>query len=98
MCSVVASGKAMDDAIVCCFILTPVGLALFTIVGVQVALSAGMTMVNAILLGCITGVAGGMFRDLLCGLQPIRIAARPLRHDFSCRWPVLCARCRLFQP
>ena len=47
-----------------------VGLALFTIVGVQVALSADMSMVNAILLGCITGVAGGMFRDLLCGLQP----------------------------
>ena len=25
---------------------------------------------SVIVLGCVTGVAGGMFRDMLCGLQP----------------------------
>jgi len=47
-----------------------IGLALFTLVGLQTALAAEMSIISAIVLGCITGVAGGMFRDLLCGLQP----------------------------
>ncbi len=47
-----------------------IGLALFTLVGVQAALSNGLSIVSAVVLGCVTGVAGGMFRDLLCGLQP----------------------------
>jgi len=47
-----------------------IGLSLFTLVGVQVALTSGISVVNSVVLGCITGVAGGMFRDLLCGLQP----------------------------
>jgi uncharacterized membrane protein YeiH len=50
--------------------LDAVGLALFTLVGVQVALSFGVTPVIAVILGCTTGVAGGMIRDVLCGLQP----------------------------
>ena len=50
--------------------LDAIGLALFTLVGVQVALANGISAPNAIVLGCITGVAGGMFRDMLCGLQP----------------------------
>ncbi|WP_425092558.1 trimeric intracellular cation channel family protein [Tropicimonas sp. S265A] len=47
-----------------------VGLALFTLVGVQIALTAGVSMLMAVILGCVTGIAGGMFRDVLCGLQP----------------------------
>ena len=47
-----------------------IGLALFTLVGLQTALANDLSIVSAIVLGCITGVAGGMFRDLLCGLQP----------------------------
>lgn len=50
--------------------LDAIGLALFTLVGIQSALANDMGMVSAIVLGCITGVAGGMFRDLLCGIQP----------------------------
>ena len=50
--------------------LDAIGLALFTLVGIQSALANDMPMVSAIVLGCITGVAGGMFRDLLCGIQP----------------------------
>ena len=48
-----------------------VGLALFTLLGLQKALEYGMSPVIAVILGCITGVAGGMIRDILCGEQPI---------------------------
>jgi len=50
--------------------LDAIGLALFTLVGVQAAQNADLPVFSAIVLGCITGVAGGMFRDILCGLQP----------------------------
>lgn len=50
--------------------LDAIGLALFTLVGVQVALANGISVVSAVVLGCITGIAGGMFRDVLCGLTP----------------------------
>ena len=46
------------------------GLALFTLTGAQAALANDLSMVSAVVLGCITGVAGGMFRDILCDLQP----------------------------
>ena len=50
--------------------LDAIGLALFTLVGAQAALANDLSIVAAVVLGCITGVAGGMFRDVLCGLQP----------------------------
>lgn len=50
--------------------LDALGLALFTLVGAEVALTNGLSIVSAVVLGCLTGVAGGMFRDVLCGQQP----------------------------
>lgn len=50
--------------------LDAIGLALFTLVGIQVALAHDLSTLSAIVLGCITGIAGGMVRDMLCGLQP----------------------------
>lgn len=50
--------------------LDAIGLALFTLVGVQAGLTSELSAVSSVVLGCITGVAGGMFRDVLCGLQP----------------------------
>jgi uncharacterized membrane protein YeiH len=47
------------------------GLAFFTIAGVQVAEQAGLTGVLAVLMGTITGVAGGMIRDVLCAEIPL---------------------------
>lgn len=47
-----------------------IGLGLFTLVGVQAGLDAQLPMFSAIILGCITGVVGGMLRDVLCGLTP----------------------------
>lgn len=50
--------------------LDAVGLALFTLTGVQVALKAGVAPVLTIVIGCVTGTACGMIRDLLCNITP----------------------------
>lgn len=50
--------------------LDAIGLALFTLTGVQLGLEAEVSPVLAIVLGCITGTAGGMIRDLLCNMTP----------------------------
>lgn len=47
------------------------GLGLFLIVGIQVAESVGQTGAIALLMGIITGVAGGVIRDVLCGEIPM---------------------------
>lgn len=51
--------------------LDAIGLALFTLVGVEVALGHDLSFLPAIILGCTTGVVGGILRDLLCGQQPV---------------------------
>jgi uncharacterized membrane protein YeiH len=46
-------------------------LALFTIVGVQKGLSAGVASPIAVVMGVTTGVGGGILRDLLIGEIPL---------------------------
>ncbi|WP_160060776.1 trimeric intracellular cation channel family protein [Psychromonas sp. L1A2] len=46
------------------------GLAIFTIIGAQKALMFGFSGPVAIVMGCITGVVGGMIRDILSGQIP----------------------------
>jgi uncharacterized membrane protein YeiH len=48
-----------------------IGLALFTIVGTQVALAWQAPWLVATLLGVITGVVGGVLRDVLCNQVPL---------------------------
>jgi uncharacterized membrane protein YeiH len=47
------------------------GLALFSIVGAQIAQSAGLPAVSGILLGTVTGTAGGVVRDVLMAEVPL---------------------------
>jgi len=47
------------------------GLALFTIVGTQVALQWHTSWLTASLMGVITGVVGGVLRDILCNDVPL---------------------------
>ena len=47
------------------------GLAVFTVVGAQVALAHETTALIAVMMGTMTGVAGGMLRDLLTGEIPL---------------------------
>lgn len=51
-------------------ILDAFGLATFTVVGAQKALAFGVGEPVAIVMGCVTGVVGGMIRDLLSGQIP----------------------------
>jgi len=47
------------------------GLALFAVLGTQKSLALGSPILVAIVLGTITGVAGGMIRDVLCNVIPM---------------------------
>jgi len=47
------------------------GLALFTMLGVEKALKVGTAPVIAVILGVMTGVAGGIIRDMLTGEVPM---------------------------
>lgn len=47
------------------------GLGLFLIVGIQIAENVGQSATVALIMGLITGVAGGVVRDVLCGEIPV---------------------------
>ncbi|MCI6619148.1 MAG: trimeric intracellular cation channel family protein [Prevotella sp.] len=60
--------KRLDNA---WFVFDTLGLALFTIAGIQKTLSCGHPFWVAILMGCITGSAGGVIRDILLNKVPV---------------------------
>ena len=47
------------------------GLALFAVLGTEKALSLGAPVSVAVVMGTITGVAGGMIRDVICNVIPM---------------------------
>lgn len=47
------------------------GLALFNIAGIQKTLECGFPFWVAIIMGCITGAAGGVIRDVLLNEEPV---------------------------
>ena len=47
------------------------GLALFTISGAQVAEDRNLSGIIVVLMGTITGTAGGLLRDVLCAEVPL---------------------------
>lgn len=51
------------------------GLALFAVTGTQKALSAGLNPVMAAMMGMVTGIGGGMLRDVLVNETPIVLRA-----------------------
>jgi len=53
------------------FFFDTLGLALFTIVGMQKTLDCGHPYWVAIIMGCITGSAGGVIRDVLLNNVPV---------------------------
>lgn len=48
-----------------------IGLAFFTLAGLYKTLSLGHSAVIALLMGMITGVAGGIIRDIICNEIPL---------------------------
>ena len=53
------------------FVFDTLGLALFTIAGIQKSLAFGQPYWVAIIMGCITGAAGGVIRDVLLNNEPV---------------------------
>lgn len=53
------------------FLFDTLGLGLFTVAGIQKTLYAGLPFWVAIVMGCITGVAGGIIRDVLINEIPL---------------------------
>lgn len=53
------------------FVFDTLGLALFTIAGIQKSLAYGQPFWVAIIMGCITGSAGGVIRDVLLNNEPV---------------------------
>ncbi len=53
------------------FVFDTLGLALFTIAGLQKSLDCGYSFWVAIIMGCITGSAGGVIRDIFLNNVPV---------------------------
>ena len=53
------------------FVFDTLGLALFTVAGIQKSLVFGQPYWVAIIMGCITGAAGGVIRDVLLNNEPV---------------------------
>ncbi|MBR6539003.1 MAG: trimeric intracellular cation channel family protein [Bacteroides sp.] len=53
------------------FIFDTIGLALFTVVGAERSLSLGFPYWVAIIMGCMTGAAGGVLRDVFINEIPL---------------------------
>lgn len=60
--------KRLDNA---WFAFDTLGLALFTIAGIQKTLVCGYPFWVAVVMGCITGAAGGVIRDVLLNKEPV---------------------------
>ena len=69
--TVVFFGKWMEPLKNAWFVFDTLGLALFTIAGIQKSLLFGQPFWVAIIMGCITGSAGGVIRDVLLNNEPV---------------------------
>ncbi|WP_432378122.1 trimeric intracellular cation channel family protein [Duganella sp. P38] len=52
-------------------VLDALGLVAFSIIGCDIAASAGVHVAVVVLMGMITGIAGGLLRDILCNQVPL---------------------------
>lgn len=53
------------------FLFDTLGIALFTILGVQKTLTIGLSPVIALIMGTVSAVFGGVIRDILCNEVPL---------------------------
>ncbi len=53
------------------FLFDTIGVAVFTIIGLQKALDVGTPAIVAVMMGTISAVFGGVVRDVLCNEEPL---------------------------
>lgn len=53
------------------FIFDAIGLGLFTVVGIEKTLATGFPLWVAVIMGTLTGAAGGVLRDILINEEPL---------------------------
>ena len=68
---VLVFGKYLIRQNITWFIFDTVGLALFNVIGIEKTLQMGFPLWTAITMGCITGAAGGVIRDILINEVPL---------------------------
>jgi uncharacterized membrane protein YeiH len=61
-------GSRVEDGVQ---VADAVGLSLFVVVGADIALEAGFSASVAVIAGLVSGVGGGVIRDLLAGRTPL---------------------------
>lgn len=71
-------------------LMDSVGLGIFTVVGVQVALSGQSNLYTAVFVGLVTGVGGGIMRDMMAG-QPPQVFVKHFYASASLIGALLCA-------
>lgn len=71
LCVVIVFAKYMEYLSNTWLVFDTFGLALFTIAGIQKSLACGQPFWVAIIMGCITGAAGGVIRDVLLNNEPV---------------------------
>ena len=69
--TVILFSKWMEPLKNAWFVFDTLGLALFTTSGIQKSLAFGHPFWVAIIMGCITGSAGGVIRDVLLNNEPV---------------------------
>lgn len=71
MLVVIALGRYLIKLNNTFFIFDAIGLGLFTIVGIEKTLAAGFPLWVAVIMGTMTGAAGGVLRDILINEEPL---------------------------
>ncbi len=71
LCVVIVFSKHIEKLNNAWFVFDTFGLALFTISGIQKSQAFGQPFWVAIIMGCITGAAGGVIRDVLLNNEPV---------------------------
>lgn len=69
--SVIILGKQLIHLHNTMFIFDAIGLGLFTVVGIEKSISEGFPMWVSIIMGTLTGAAGGVLRDMLINEVPL---------------------------
>ncbi len=69
--SVILFGKKLIHLNNTIFIFDAIGLGLFTVVGIEKSIDADFSMWVSVMMGMITGAAGGVIRDILINEEPL---------------------------